>query len=182
MNYLLNKPVGALAASLLLVTALAACGSTAEPQSAEQKSSGEMLEELQDPGQYVSVFCALLKTGRSSHPATPPVAQCNEDLDTDVDKKGVVVAFEDTAAHLIENNLDFNEETVFSPMQSLADAYSETGAELLAPYEWYLIFFKDECNYVWEVKPSTLSKLADQEVTLKEAMREVDITADKFCP
>lgn len=167
---------------VLFMMMLSACASAPVEGPEQSLSVDEFFEELVDPGKYVDVFCADLKSGQRDRKDVPAVTQCNEDSDPDTNQRGVVVGFEDQVTHLVDNGIKLTEDNVFAPLEALAEAYDFVGADALAPFVLYLVFFKDECGTVWEVEPATLAKVAAKSVTPLTAMEEVGIYATPNCP
>lgn len=165
----------------LLVPLLVACGST--PQVAEERplSTEEFIAELQRVSKPGYTYCIFLRNELASRTDISEMIQCNDD-ESLPDQRGIVVAFKDQVEFFIENNIDLAYDVVFAPLNAMANAFDQIGAEAFTSVDLFLVLFDDLCGTGWEVKPTTLAKLGAGEVTLEEAMKEVDIYGAPDCP
>lgn len=162
---------------------LAGCANTTEVKPSSFPGTPTALaEESEASINLAGSFCADLEKQVLSRGDVPLIAQCNEDTDSTTGDKAILVTFEDPSAFLIEQDIDVSFESVFAPLEAVASSYGVVGDESLSSYELFLLLFEDECGTGWEVKPDTLAKLSEREVTLEQAMGEVDIYSTPNCP
>jgi hypothetical protein len=161
---------------------LVACGSTPQVAEEPQLSTDEFIEELQTVTKPGYSYCAFLRIELAGRSDIPEMLQCNDDENPMTGENGIVVAFADQTQFFIENDIDITYDIAFAPVDAMANAFDQMGADQFTSVDLFLVFFDDQCNNTWEVRPTTLAKLGAREVTLDEAMDEVDLYGDANCP
>ena len=188
-----TKRLLALSVTPLLLTACAVpASSTSEAEnSAEERplTAAEVLEELLVlPG---VAFCQRLEEEIEGRNDVPEMLDCKEDANSETNQKAVIVDLADQTEFLLDQDeageFDLSEmsapDLVLAPLDALATAYQETGEEDLAHIDFFLLWYRDLCQHIWEVPPTTLTDLANNEISLEEAGEEIEIvTMFPDCP
>lgn len=171
-----------LAGLSLLLPLLGACVSTPTAEQEQELGITDFKEEVAEVSQPGSVYCIFLRAELATRSDIPELIQCNDDSNASTGQEGIVVAFSDPAKFSAENNIGITPEFVFAPLDAMASAFDQLGAQQLASVDLFLVFFDDLCGNTWEVQPTTLAKLGAGLVTLDQAMDEVAIFSAPDCP
>ena len=166
----------------LLFPLLAACGSAPDVAEEPPLSTDEFIDELLEVSKPGYSYCIFLRNELAGRSDIPEMIQCNDDGDPSTGERGIVVAFADQTPFFIENDIEITYDVAFAPLDAMANAFDQMGADQFDSVDLFLVFFDDQCNNTWEVQPATLAKLGAGEVTLDEAMDEVALYGDANCP
>jgi len=188
-----KKRLLTLSTAPLLLTACAFPGSsTSEANtSAEERplTAGEFLDQMSRLSGVA--FCVTLEEEIESRNDVPEMLDCKEDADSETNQRVVIVDLADQTEFLLDQDeageFDLSEQSapdlVLAPLDALAKVYQEIGEEELAHIDFFLLWYRDLCQHIWEVAPTTLTDLANNEISLEEAGEEIEIvTMFPDCP
>jgi len=184
---------GILGVALLLTACSASTDSTQELATPSEEetplSTEEFLDETLRVSSPVFTFCITLQNEINNRKDIPEMLDCKLDVSEDRGLKAVIVDLADQTEFLLDGDdagdFEIDEDSVLSlvaaPLEGMATAYQKTGGDDLAEADLFLIFFKDLCQNIWEIQPSTLARLGAGDITTEEALNQVNITELRGC-
>ena len=172
----MKRFIGLVAVIGLTLTAVTGCAT------GDIMPSDKAIESLFSESEAISNFCKDLKGLLPLRGDVADISKCEEETDKETGGAVVVVLFEDQGMHIIENDIKVTFDTAFAPLTAMAQAYKMAGDSRLSSIQLFLVAFNDTCGWVWEVEAQTLSKYGSGEISIEQAMSEVDLFSDPNCP
>lgn len=167
---------------VLAITFLGACSEPPDILSGSPETVEEIVEQIRESAVSANGFCESIQVQVATRSDVSQLLECREDINPQTGKKGILIAFADQAAHLVDNGIEVTFDTAFAQLDALALAYATVGPSTLEPFSLYLVLFDDTCQNGWEVQPETLARLGAGQATLEQAMDEVDMYGNANCP
>ena len=166
---------------VLALPILISCTSPSQEADGPPLSTDEFIEELQRVSKPGYSYCIFLRNELTQRKEIPELIQCNDDEDPTSGDRGIVVAFADPTPFYLENNIEITYDVAFAPLDAMANAFDAIGADEFTSVDLFLVFFDDLCGNTWEVNPSTLARLGAGDISLEDAMSEVDLYSAPDC-